>query len=259
MAADRALPVQLRGGFQTLDARLDRIPEFDPRSRAFGIAERLTSSSPVSKTWFFGGAPWRSRQNLDQGVEGACVGFGWTQELITSPAVKRFRSIEQANGYARGVYFSAQEQDEWPGGEYPGAQPIYSGSSVLGGAKVLAARGYIPEYRWAFSIDDLILAVGREGPAVVGTDWTEDMDRYSKNGLLAGASGPVRGGHCYLIRGITLKPKLAGVNEPVFRITNSWGDGWGFQGDAFIRVSDFERLLKAGGEACIPIRRSQGS
>ena len=43
--------------------------------------------------------------------------------------------------------------------------------------------------------------------------------------------------------------------DPVLRITNSWGEDYGMGGDVFVKVNDFERLLKNGGEACIPMRR----
>jgi hypothetical protein len=168
-----------------------------------------------------------------------------TQDLNTSPVAKRFRTLEQGNGYARGVYQAAKRIDEWEGENY-------EGTSVLAGAKVMTARGYIPEYRWAFSIDDLVLAVAHLGPAVVGTPWLEGMDRWDRNYMLR-AEGSERGGHCYLIRGVLMNPVW--LREPVFRIANSWGDDWGTSGDAFIRVADFEKLMKQGGEACIPMRR----
>jgi hypothetical protein len=232
----------------------DRLPEFDPKSKQYGIRS-VAGPSPAlrSKTWFFGGAPWRSGDNLDQGREGACVGFGWTQELICSPAVKRFRDASQANGYARCFYFAAQKLDEFPGENY-------EGTSVLAGAKVAQARGYLPEYRWAFGIDDLLLAISQHGPAVVGTDWTDEMDHVLPNGLLSGTGGSVRGGHCYLVRGLILTPPTnLNIHEPVLRVTNSWGEDYGVGGDVFVKVSDFEKLLKDGGEACIPMRRDNGT
>lgn len=249
--------IQLRGGVTTHDPKLDRVPQFDVRSRDYGIRSLIPASSLKNKVWFFGGAPYRSGQNLDQGNEGACVGFGWTGELISSPSVKRFKSQEIANAYARGFYAEAKKNDEWPGEDY-------EGSSVLAGAKVAALRGYIPEYRWAFGIDDLVGAVSHIGPVVVGTDWTEDMDNVLPNGLLSGTGGKVRGGHCYLIRGLILNPSKAGGYErlgldPVLRITNSWGKSYGRNGDVFVKVDDFEKLLKNGGEACIPMRRESSA
>jgi C1A family cysteine protease len=39
------------------------------------------------------------------------------------------------------------------------------------------------------------------------------------------------------------------------RARNSWGSSWGAGGDFYIKVADLERLLKAQGEACVPVVR----
>ena len=143
--------------------------------------------------------------------------------------------------YAFNLYRYCQTVDEWPG-------EAYSGTSVLAGAKVLQARGYLKEYRWAFGLDDLVLAVGYRGPAVLGIPWYESM--YSApNGRVA-VSGRQVGGHCILARGVN-------VREQWVLLRNSWGTRWGVGGDARISFDDLDRLLKEGGEACIPSFRYQ--
>lgn len=42
---------------------------------------------------------------------------------------------------------------------------------------------------------------------------------------------------------------------PVVRLRNSWGDAWGVKGDCWIKVEDFEALLKADGDCCVPVVR----
>jgi hypothetical protein len=248
--------VTLKDGSAVEDARLDRIPFFDPRSRGYAVAEKLRAMPLRGKTWYYAGAPFKSRQNTDQGREGACVGFGWTNELIASPRAWKWNDHAAANRFARKVYHEAQKIDYWPGGSYEGASPVYEGSSVLAGAQVMQRDGYIEEYRWAFSIEEVCQAVAQLGPAVVGTDWTSDMEPRP-SGLLEGSSGSAQGGHCYLLRGLILKPRIKGESKvgPVFVLTNSWGDDWGNGGDAYIKVEDFERLMKQQGEVCIPVGR----
>jgi hypothetical protein len=69
----------------------------------------------------------------DQGQQGACVGFGWSRAM----------SLLNRKRYdARWLYLEAQRGDEWPGGEYPGATPVYGGTSVRAGADVLRAQGH---------------------------------------------------------------------------------------------------------------------
>jgi hypothetical protein len=74
------------------------------------------------------------------------------------------------------------------------------------------------------------------------------------DGLLD-CSGRQIGGHAICARGLRLHSRLDGVTEPVVRLLNSWGTDYGLNGDVFIRVSDLERLMKDGGDCCVPLGR----
>ncbi len=215
---------------------LGRIPEFDPRSRAFPIRTLVAAKAPRSYTW-------SCAAELDQGTEGACVGFAWTHELIARPRVVPGLGV----AFARQVYFDAQRIDPWEGGAYPGASPHYQGTSVLAGAQVIHAAGHFAEYRWAFGLDDLILALGYSGPAVLGIDWHNQMFDPDADGLLHPTDG-VAGGHAILANGVSIRRRLV-------RLHNSWGPDWGINGEAYIGFDDLATLLAAGGEACIPVGR----
>lgn len=209
---------------------LDRLVEFDERSRAFPI-RAVVPAKPRSYTWAC--APV-----LDQGSEGACVGFAWTHELAARPVVV----AEASDDLARSVYREAQKVDQWPG-------EGYEGTSVIAGAKVLGGRGWLSEYRWAFGIDDLILAVGLKGPAVLGINWYSGMFGLDADGYVR-PTGRVAGGHAILCRGVSLPMER-------FLVHNSWGPGWGRSGLAWLAFNDAERLLGEDGEACIPVRRTR--
>lgn len=239
------MPYLLRDGTLTPDVRRDRLVEFDSRSRGYGVAE-VIPSGVEPKLW-----PLAQRFRIDQGVEGACVGFGWTNEIMSAPwRGLRKLGVPEQERFAREFYYDAQRADDWEGGSYPGAVPSYEGTSVLAGAKVAVERAWIGEYRWCFSVDDIMRAVSHHGPVVVGTWWKEGMDDDS-TGFLE-VAGENRGGHCYLIRGIVDLD-----NGWHFRITNSWGPQWGIHGDAFISVDGFDALLHDEGEACVPMHRSR--
>lgn len=231
---------KLRDGTFTEDPRLDRIRWFDSRSEAYPI-RTLVPRGLRGKTWSIPGVV------LDQGQEGACVGFGVTNELRAYP--KRVGGT--SNLTARELYHEAQRIDPWPGGSYPGADPQYEGTAVLAGVKVAQRRGLYSEYRWAFGIDDLLRAVAWEGPVIIGVDWYEGMSNPHSNGFIE-PLGNLMGGHCCLVRAISLKHP---VGEPVLRIRNSWGIDWGSAGDCYITATNLEKLLKEGGEACIPMGR----
>lgn len=170
-----------------------------------------------------------------------CVGFAWSHELAAYPV----QVHDVSDSYAVTLYREAQLVDEWPG-------QSYEGTSVLAGAKVIQSRGLIDSYWWAFSVDEVLRALSRVGPVVLGIPWLDSMYSTRPDGLLD-CSGRVIGGHAILARGLRLKSYLKGVKEPVVRLRNSWGPSWGTnRGDGFIRVSDLERLLKDNGEACLP-------
>lgn len=220
----------LRGGHTTTDRRLDRLPEFDPRNRAYPIRALLAARPPRSYTWRL------PQANLDQGSEGACVGFSWTQELASRPVVVRGLDAD----YARGIYHAAQTMDEWPG-------EAYEGTSVLAGAKAVVAAGHMGEYRWAFGLEDVIDALAWHGPVVLGIDWMNDMFDPDADGLLH-ATGGVAGGHAIEANGVSLKRRLV-------RLENSWSPAWGIDGHAYIGFDDLRSLLANGGEACVPVQR----
>ncbi len=229
---------EMRDGTTVEDARLGRLKQRDERSRNFGVAPLALPADLRSKTW---GVPG---EKLNQGSEGACVGFGVTHELVAYP----MSNLGLTNEFARDVYHEAQKIDPWDG-------EAYEGTSVLAGMKIGQRLGYYGEYRWAFSIDELAKAVAWEGPVVVGTDWLSDMDHVRESGRVI-PGGSVRGGHCYVITGLTLSPRLEGEPSiPMFRCRNSWGVGWGRKGDFFIAVDDFEKHLMPGADMVIPVGR----
>jgi len=211
--------------------KFGRLPQFDQRSRAFPI-RALVPEKPRSYTWKVG-------VYLDQGQEGACVGFGWAHELVARPVV--VPNVTEA--LARDIYHKAQILDEYTD------TPPEEGTSVIAGAQVVHGWGFVPEYRWAFGLQDLILAVGHHGPAVAGVNWYDGMFDTDSAGFIH-VTGQVAGGHCVCIPGVN-------VGKKYFRGHNNWGKSWGVGGDFFISFDDMERLLHEQGEACIPVRRSE--
>lgn len=221
--------MQLKGGQTTDDYRLDRLVQFDERSRAFPIRALVGAQKARSYTW-------ACTTVLDQGNEGACVGFAWTHELLARP-----KPIEGlTNDAALATYRLAQTLDEWPG-------EAYSGTSVLAGVKALQQQGYYGEYRWAFGLEDLVLAIPK-GPAVLGIPWWDSM--YEAPGGWVRVGGTKVGGHAILARGVN-------VTGRYITLHNSWGPDWGNNGDARISFDDLDKLLKDDGEACIPVERKR--
>lgn len=211
--------------------RLDRRVEFNERSRAYPARALVDTSIPRNKSW-------RLNTWLDQGDEGACVGFAWAHELAAYPVPVNTIT----NEFARQLYHEAKLVDPWPGEDY-------EGTSVLAGAKVVKAKGYISEYRWAFGLDDLALAVSHLGPAVIGVNWYEGMNSvWDCKRLHPFYPFTPKGGHAILVTGVN-------VTNRYFTLRNSWGRNWGYDGACRVGFNLMETLLMDDGEACIPMAR----
>lgn len=208
---------------------LDRRSSFDERSRRYPVRTLVQGKPLRSYTW-------SCRDVLDQGQEGACVGFGWAGELLARPSA--VLGINDA--VARRIYRHAQTLDEWFGEDY-------EGTSVLAGAKTVKQRGFMEEYRWAFSVNDVLLTLGYAGPVVFGFNWREGMWEPDDEGWIH-ASGESVGGHCLFGRAVN-------VTHRGILLQNSWGLEWGMNGCAHLSWADLALLMEDDGEACVPIGR----
>lgn len=212
---------------------LGRIAHFDDRSREYGIRP-LLARRPVPRRR----TVWALPDNfpLNQGEEGACVGFGWSAELASEPIM-----YATTTEYAFKYYRWAQAEDRRMGNHFS------EGASVLAGARVARGIGMVGTYRWAFGLDDVIDTLVQKGPVVLGVNWYEGMYSTDDDGGVE-ISGRLVGGHC--ITAIGYEPEHPKFG-PCVRWVNSWGPDYGVNGIGFIRVEDLGRLLREDGEACI--------
>jgi hypothetical protein len=233
----------LKDGSSTTDRRLDRIPAFHPRMLSFPVIEALNAEQQtlVSHQW---DAP-DGTPVLDQGAEGACTGFGVTNELLWYPVAVPGLDATFAR---EKIYWVAQRDDPWPGGAYPQASPRYEGTAVLYAVQAAVDLGYYVEYRWATRERELALGVGHLGPAIIGVDWYEGMYEPDSGGFIH-PTGELVGGHCTLLTGIN-------IDDGYYTLHNSWGPSWGDHGNCKIRRVDMQKLLNDNGEACIITQRA---
>lgn len=265
--------IQLKGGAQTSDPRLGRIPQFDQRSRLYPIrtfkvaGKQIADHNPQSKSWDL-------NEYLDQGSEGRCVEYSICHELLAQPEEVELNLVEQILA-GKLIYWPAQHEDEWEGGSYPDADPFYEGTSVLAGIRVTARLGFYTEYHWAFSLEDAVVALGHVGPLVLGMNWYDGMSTPDEDGFLP-VTGEIVGGHAILSPAITIKYtslslweriknlffpgsvpfKKVNLEKSYLTLHNSWGPLWGENGRAKLKLADFDRLRKEGGEVCLITGRS---
>lgn len=238
--------IDLRDGHRTADPRLDRLIEFDDRSRDHDIARRAAHLPIESRYWYL-----PRKRLLDQQREGACVSTGVAHELAASPRAISGLTMEWARTR---IYWPAQRADRFPGGEYPGADPRAGGTSVLQGVKEAQALGFYGGYEWAFDFDAGLRSL-QIGPGILGLWWKDSMFEPRPSGLLE-VSGSNMGGHCVALLGAVYGRRLRGEGrKDVAVVAQSWGLGHGDNGFVYIELSDLEGLLAEDGEWCIPVER----
>jgi len=237
------------------DPRLDWNPRLDERSLRFASATLIDKQPEVERLW-------KSGPVLDQGSEGACVGFGWTGEGLSSPYPHHSANVDNANAYALSVYRRAKQIDEWDGENY-------DGTSVLAGAKVMIEKGAIGSYWWAFSMEDIRSAVIALGPVVIGVPWYNSMYSTRDDGWVdVDVDSGLAGGHCLFLSGYRPRMRFyvpGGGYEyhRVFRWRNSWDEQYGYMtqtgyrnGNGWITYDQLAKLFELyGTEACVPMAR----
>lgn len=240
---------------ETIQRVYDMRPDKDPRNRNYP-ARALLPTGAVLRT-----KVWDCNAWLDQGSEGACVGFGVTHEAAAEPVAVS----PVSNALAIAVYHQAQDNDEWPGRKY-------QGTSLKAGMIVGVQRGWYKSFHWDFGEEDVALTVSNNGPVLLSIEWRAGMEKVDGAGFIH-ATGPVRGRHCVCCRGhvIGTPPprsawgrfwaRLTGRTQTDGRyyvLRNSWSRKWGRDGDCYLSAADLDKLLKAGGEAAIPEGRMMG-
>lgn len=254
--------ILLRNDVITQDPRLDRIYPGVERhlpSLAY-LARDLTVQGVALAEKPLRSFTWSCPVHLNQGQEGRCVEFGICHELASRPVMI---PIDVVNDILAGkkIYWPAQQDDEWPGGSYPGASPFYEGTSVLSGMKVAASLGFYIEYRWGLDAKDLALMIGYKGPAVLGINIYTGMMQTDAEGFL-NITGRIEGGHgimCHSVKIVRNSDRSVNYDKSYFWLWNSWGEGWGQNGRAKVRWNDMERLISEQGEVALPMTRRYGA
>lgn len=176
-----------------------------------------------------GSKVWANRLVLDQGSEGACVGFSRVQSINSAPHTHHYD-----NAFAFALYRLAQKLDEWPGEDY-------EGTSVRVGAKAAQRRGLISAYAFTESVRELATRILNKGPVVIGINWRTGPDNpnFRNNYYIRPMDSELRGGHAICVDGVRWNDD----KHDYFRLINSWGRDWSFHGRCRVTREDMEAWL----------------
>lgn len=186
---------------------------------------------------------WANPIQLNQGREGACVGFAHCGVINAQP-----QPHELGNQTGFDIYHLAQNDfDPFPGNNYPG-------TTVRAGAMASKQMGFYWGFAMTQVVQTIVLQVLNKGPVTIGVDWMTGMDRVDSEGYIY-PTGTRRGGHSVVIDGIIYRAEVYGrpITPDRVRIRNSWGLAWGLQGRCRMRIADLAVLLGRGGVACAPV------
>lgn len=245
----------LRDGRTIEDRRLDRIPRHDPKSLQFPAREVI--GRPPRRTV----ARFPARPTLDQGREGACVGFSIATGMNASPV--RHRPALTDTFAREQIYYPAQREDQYEGGEYPGAVPYgQGGTDLIAGLKVAQRLGMVGTYRWCFGIDDVVDALIDGYGVLFGIPWYTSQYETLPSGVVeVDTSSGLAGYHA--IWGLCFRYAVIPGHGPRKREhvvwQNTWGPGYGIEwygvgGHGLVLVEDLaDKLLPRAvwGEAAI--------
>jgi hypothetical protein len=217
----------------------DRVERWDARNADFPLQllhDETVAEKPLVNKY------WTLNVTLDQGNTEGCTGNGTTHMLLATPRPQK--GLDEA--WATDLYYENRFCDEWPGEDY-------DGSSVTGAMVATKKWGRINTFVWPRTAREVAVALGYNGPVVIGVDWTQRMMDTDPAGYVH-ATGKAVGGHCVCLIGYHLagsKWHGSTLTEDAFELKNSWSADWGVSGNALLRPADLDRLLGSGGDAAL--------
>lgn len=207
---------------------LDVTGSTDRRNSFYPVSSIIEDTTPQSRKW-----PCAIR--LNQGQEGACVGFALQQWLATAPGP----IVKGTNATARALYHDIRRNDLWRGEDYEGTR-------LEDGLALLKKRGDISSYYWCQSAYEMRQTVIQLGPLVCKIPIYKNMYYPDFAGRIR-PSGAFCGWHAIL-----LNEYDASWDRNWF--VNSWGRSHGRLGRVWMTSADCQLLLNTGATAAYAVK-----
>lgn len=218
-----------------LGAKRDRL---DPRDYLFASRPLAPAAAAIDRKFYTMVNP---DFRINQGNEGTCVGHGDTNLLMAGASEHKaypdFQTEELAHQFARRLYLEASGDTTYK----QGMQPRDACAKLLD-------WGLIDSYWSVPQVDDVITALLTYGPVGLTLPWYFSMydnqasmsKVYGNWWIKVNMDSDLAGYHWVVATGVDLDPDDGA--PPWFRIENSWGSGWGYNGTGRLTVENFRRL-----------------
>jgi len=221
----------------------------DERDGAYLARSRFPVATPQRKRrqWYTG-----NTRHFDQGNIGQCTAYSAAHLLVAGPVTQRPYTYTGGEPPINTVamYCRAQEIDKanhgWTDPTFcqdrsrPGGVGDW-GATMRGAAQALREKGFIQNFWWLRTVDEIVAYLINVGPVWMGTKWTADMSIPDGEHFIR-PTGSNQGGHAYILDQCELGPEYVWI-------LNSWSKRWGHLGRAKLRLDDLESLLQNRGEA----------
>ncbi|MFE6126718.1 hypothetical protein ACFQ6Q_00375 [Streptomyces sp. NPDC056437] len=237
----------------------------DPRSRAYrrryaGQTLRVTEWEPRlpvldQRNLAAQGIHTAAQYGLDHDVDALASCTGNAAAALLSILLTKQQALTAglrtddpaaAQHFAIGLYAEATQYDRWHDMAWPSQD---CGSSGLGVAKAMRARGLIDQYGHATTGEELC-ALLQTGPVLMGLPWFSQFSDPGPDGFVDAdpdwADSPIEGGHEVCLTALESIGTEDGdllTDHTVLRFRQSWGSSWGDHGDGRLRLSTVLALL----------------
>lgn len=178
---------------------------------------------------------------LDQGKLGSCTGNASVGALATHPLASALAKPVSffSEDLAVDLYSQFTREDGFAGSY----KPDDTGSDGLTAGKVCKKRGYISGYQHTFTLNAALLAL-TETAFIAGINWYDSFDQPVNGLVTITPNAMVRGGHEVQASALDVEKRRIGF-------WNSWGAGYGVNGQFWMGWDDFGRLLSESGDVTI--------
>lgn len=222
------------GRHQVHDALL---PERDARQLHLPFLDRLLPIKTVVHQ--------ETQPVFDQGNLGSCTANAALGCLVTAPFAKVGVTYTEDDAVKLYELETKLDDSQIPG-VYP---PDDTGSTGPWSMMALEREGKIKSYHHTRSLHTALRLLNH-GPISIGVTWYNSMFNVIDQGdvkmIVVDEHSAVAGGHqvCVVADDTTHQRVL---------IRNSWGDGWGDHGHAWLSWNDLDLLLEEGGDVVQPV------
>lgn len=221
------------------------IPNYDPLNREYPMRALLPAGVTLPDRSY----TWSCPTCLNQLTTGTCVGHSGAHELAGRPQSWPVGAAEGGKlAYlAELLYREACKIDPWTQND---AGDLNFGTDTVSLGKVMKRLGFWGEFRWAFTHQEIRTARGYYGPGIWAAPWYNSMFFPRPDGSIEVNEGSgLAGWHAFLSNGQSVTARNG-------RIHNSWGFGWGIDGEAFLSWEDEEKLQGLGATFMVPQART---